>query len=379
MIVRRSASLSAKPRMRLARGDAVLDDPVDRAADQLVGALRPEPRRDRHDAVAKPRLLPAPKRVEARAADRDLADMKRGHGRRQCRIEAGRINRLADQAGGDGKARGRARKPIESVIIVTNTDEATAGSAPARSSASGTITPASPAMTMLAIIAAAITARASGWRRPKRTPMPISTAMVTPLSNATRISRQIVRQVFDWVSWLVASARTVTASVWVPALPPTPATIGISAASATICAIVCSNRLMIDGGDQRGDQIGDQPAHPALVAVEHRLVDVALAGAGQQQDVLARFFLDDVDDVVDGDHADQPAGAGRPPRPRSARISGSGARLPPGPCRPGSASARASSRRRSRPRAACAGSRTACRCRPAGGAGRRRRFPRNRW
>ena len=27
----------------------------------------------------------------------------------------------------------------------------------------------------------------------------------------------------------------------------------------------------------------------------------------EQQDVLAGFFLDDVDDVVDGDHADQPA------------------------------------------------------------------------
>ena len=55
----------------------------------------------------------------------------------------------------------------------------------------------------------------------------------------------IARQVLDWVSWLVASARTVTASVWVPALPPTPATIGISAASATIFAIVPSNRPMM--------------------------------------------------------------------------------------------------------------------------------------
>jgi hypothetical protein len=52
--------------------------------------------------------------------------------------------------------------------------------------------------------------------------------------------------VFDWVSWLVAIARTVTASVWVPALPPTPATIGISVASATMRSIVPSNAAMID-------------------------------------------------------------------------------------------------------------------------------------
>ena len=38
-----------------------------------------------------------------------------------------------------------------------------------------------------------------------------------------------------------------------------------------------------------------------------RLVDVALAPRRRAADVLARFLLDDVDDVVDGDHADQPA------------------------------------------------------------------------
>ena len=41
-------------------------------------------------------------------------------------------------------------------------------------------------------------------------------------------------------------ARTVTASVWVPALPPTPATIGISTASTASRSIECSNKRMID-------------------------------------------------------------------------------------------------------------------------------------
>ena len=39
----------------------------------------------------------------------------------------------------------------------------------------------------------------------------------------------------------VASARTATVMVWVPALPPIEATIGMRMASATICSIVPSN------------------------------------------------------------------------------------------------------------------------------------------
>ena len=69
-------------------------------------------------------------------------------------------------------------------------------------------------------------------------------ATVSPLSSATRISRPTVRQRLDPVSWLVASARTVTASVWVPALPPTPATIGINAARIASRSIDPSNVRM---------------------------------------------------------------------------------------------------------------------------------------
>jgi hypothetical protein len=54
----------------------------------------------------------------------------------------------------------------------------------------------------------------------------------------------VSRQRLEPVSWLVAIARTVTASAWVPALPPTPATIGISTARITSCSIAPSNWLM---------------------------------------------------------------------------------------------------------------------------------------
>jgi len=55
-------------------------------------------------------------------------------------------------------------------------------------------------------------------------------------------------------------------------------------------------------------QVDQQPHEAGPNGEANRLVDVAFAGAGEQQHVLARFFLDDVDDVVDSDHADETAG-----------------------------------------------------------------------
>jgi hypothetical protein len=57
--------------------------------------------------------------------------------------------------------------------------------------------------------------------------------------------------VFDAVSWLVAIARTVTAIVCVPALPPMLATTGAIAASATSCSIAPPNSEMIDARPRR--------------------------------------------------------------------------------------------------------------------------------
>ena len=57
-------------------------------------------------------------------------------------------------------------------------------------------------------------------------------------------SLPIKRTVLAVVTSLVASARTVTVSDWVPALPPMEATIGMSTASATICSMEASNRPM---------------------------------------------------------------------------------------------------------------------------------------
>ena len=68
--------------------------------------------------------------------------------------------------------------------------------------------------------------------------------MVAPLSKAMRNSRPIIRRVLDRVSSFIASARTETAMVRVPALPPIDATIGIKTASATICSIAAPKIAM---------------------------------------------------------------------------------------------------------------------------------------
>ena len=58
----------------LADRDPVLDDPVDRASDELLGALRTISGRDRNDRSVEPRTLAPPQSLDACAADRDLAE-----------------------------------------------------------------------------------------------------------------------------------------------------------------------------------------------------------------------------------------------------------------------------------------------------------------
>ena len=67
------------------------------------------------------------------------------------------------------------------------------------------------------------------------------TAKQMPFSTPTHISRRITRHTLARDNSRVASARTATVMVWVPALPPMLATIGISTASATIFSIDPSN------------------------------------------------------------------------------------------------------------------------------------------
>ena len=129
----------------------------------------------------------------------------------------------------------------------------------------------------------------------------------TPLQIPTSASRPISRQVLPALSCWVASARTVTVSVCVPALPPRPATIGNSMARMAIRSIVIFEQADHGGGEEGGDEIDEQPRASEPHDRKHALGNLLVADAGEALDVLVRLLLDDVDDVVDGDHADQAA------------------------------------------------------------------------
>ena len=111
--------------------------------------------------------------------------------------------------------------------------EASAGSAPSLSRPIGTSIPAIPATSRLTTIAAAITPPSAALPYQPQTTAPMITAKAHPLASPTMVSRATTRIALVAVRSRVARARTATVRVWVPALPPIEATIGISTASAT--------------------------------------------------------------------------------------------------------------------------------------------------
>ena len=184
------------------------------------------------------------------------------------------------------RARGRRRSPSRRSSSSRTPPRRPPDRSAAVSSVTGTSTPASPAIRLLMIIADADHDRQIAVAEDRDT-------APSPISSAERRRRWRARcgiragscgAVFDLVSWLVASARTTTASVCVPALPPIPETIGISTASSA------------KRGDRRpGTARRSTPpciAVPRLTTSQRqpradgradRLVDVAVARARQPQ------------------------------------------------------------------------------------------------
>ena len=79
------------------------------------------------------------------------------------------------------------------------------------------------------------------------------------------------------------------------------ATMGISAASATICTIVKSR--ITNEAIMAVPEIDDEPGDPALGGLEHAVGETSSADA---RDLLLRLVLDHLHHVVDGDNTDQP-------------------------------------------------------------------------
>ena len=131
-----------------------------------------------------------------------------------------------------------------SVIAVIITLEPTAGSRPSFTITIGIITPIIAAISRLSIMASVITPPSCGSSYSHQVMAPIIPPHTRPLIRATPISRRIRKVKLP--GWICCSAiaRTIMVIVWLPVLPPIPATIGISEASATSCEMVCSKPSM---------------------------------------------------------------------------------------------------------------------------------------
>ena len=133
-------------------------------------------------------------------------------------------------------------------------------------------------------------------------------------------------------------ARMTSVDACEPELPPLEMISGMKIASTTARAISASNRLIAGGGEHLADEQHREPADALAHHVDQRDLEVGGVegfGTADLLDVLGRLFLDDVDDVVDGDDALHPSFGVDDwewPAGRSARTA---APAPPGPCRRG--------------------------------------------
>ena len=160
---------------------------------------------------------------------------------------------------------------------------------------------------------------------------PVMTAKASPLTRPTIPSRITTRNALLEPSSRVASARTATVMVWVAALPPWLATIGASTASATIFSQLALEQAEHGGRQEGGGEIDQQPVEAARGDGPDVVGQFFVAGdAAERLEVLVGLFLDDVDDVVDGDDADQPVGRYRRRGPRPDCTCRTSAPPPPG-------------------------------------------------
>src|SRR5260221_235119 len=180
-------------------------------------------------------------------------DLRGGHGLGAGEAREGRADlrqRLAHGSGrpeGKEEAHGYSRKtvanprkmknPMLSVTNVRKTLDPTAGSRPKRSMASGMKIPASAATTRFRSIASAITPPSATLRERNQAATPSTPPQRTPFKALIPSSFMSRRRALWVLTCPSASARTMSVVVWLPELPPMPATIGMRAASAASFAM----------------------------------------------------------------------------------------------------------------------------------------------
>ena len=197
-----------------------------------------------------------------------------------------------------------------SLAVESTGPEATAGSNPSRSSASGMSAPVADARRMAQEEGEADDqaedrvlpedqrgdADEERRRRARGGPPPGAAGRRTPRTAPLRPPRRPV-----------ASPRTATVEVWLPIEPPSPMITGTKA-SRKRASWNCSWKYCEQQADHQQADDADQERRQAQARDPERALFVeqlAVGGAGQLEQVLGRLLLDDVDDVVDRDDADQ--------------------------------------------------------------------------
>ena len=134
------------------------------------------------------------------------------------------------------------KKPITSVIVVTKTLEAKAGSMLSFLSETGTNIPNKPATIIFNIIETAISIDNLNSLNQSCTIAPVIIAKIIPFKIPIMNSLVTIFPKFPEDNSFVAKALIVTAKVCIPALPPIEATMGIKTANKTISLIASSKR-----------------------------------------------------------------------------------------------------------------------------------------
>ena len=108
----------------------------------------------------------------------------------------------------------------------------------------GMITPMLAASSRLSVVARVMTRPSSALLYNNQAITPSRPPHTRPLISATPTSFLSRRLPLSWLIWPTAMARTIMVMVWLPELPPMPATMGISAARATSFSMAPSKTPM---------------------------------------------------------------------------------------------------------------------------------------
>lgn len=196
-------------------------------------ALAARPRRRRRPCGRRHRHRRLGRLLLGDARDRSVGERPAAPPHRR----PGAVSR-ADQSSTAVARPSRRMKPAMSVKVVTNTDDATAGSAPTWSRRIGTKAPANEATIRLPHIATRTTRPKVASPFHSRPIPPTVSPSAAPLTIPTSSSLPATRHRPGTGPLSSAIRRIVTASAWVPAFPPRAAMIGMMAARITSWSMV---------------------------------------------------------------------------------------------------------------------------------------------